>query len=186
MGLKEKMGDWMMGNMKPEEKKEMMDAMMENFFSQVPPEEKQKMMEGMMTQFFSGVSDAEKSKMMQNMMQNMMGGGGFSMRDMMQGMMGGRRDTGAGGGMPWDMCQKMMSSINTSSEMASFATPEVRTLFNDWAEQIEAEMLQYIQEKQTADPAELAAHFKISQSSASFFLNRLEQRGKIHIKAEKL
>jgi len=185
MGLKEKMGDWMMGNMKPEEKKEMMDAMMDNFFAQMPPEEKQKMMQGMMDKFFSGISAEEKSQMMQGMMKNMMGGG-FSMRDMMSGMMGGRRDAGSGEGMPWDMCKKMMSSISASSEMASFATPEVRSLFNDWAEQIEAEMLQYIQEKQTADPAELAAHFKISQPSASFFLNRLVQKGKIHLKAEKL
>lgn len=184
MGLKEKMGDWMMGNMKPEEKKEMMDAMMDNFFAQTPPEDKQKMMEGMMDKFFSGISAEEKSKMMLGMMKNMMGGGGFSMRDMMQGMMGGRRE--AGEGLPWDMCQKMMSSINASSEMASFATPEVRSLFNDWAEQIEGEMLHYIQEKKTADPAELAAHFKISQPSASFFLNRLVQKGKIHLKAEKL
>lgn len=176
-----------MGNMKPEEKKEMMDAMMENFFSQMPAEEKQRMMEGMMDKFFSGTSAEEKGKLMQNMMQNMMGGG-FSTRDMMQGMMGGRKDAGGGegAGMPWDMCKKMMSSINTSSELASFATPEVRSLFNDWAEQIEAEMLQYIQEKKTADPAELAAHFKISPSSASFFLNRLVQKGKINLKAEKI
>jgi len=176
-----------MGSMKPEEKAKMMEAMMDKFFSETSPEDKQKMMEAMMDRFFGGSSAADKSKMMQDMMGRMMGGG-MPMMAMMGRMMGGKREAGSGEGegMPWDMCRKMISSINTSTELASFATPEVRLLFNDWAEQIEAEMLQFIQEKKTANPDELAAHFKISASSASFFLNRLVQKGKINLKAEKI
>ncbi len=201
MGLKEKMAEKWMGNMNPQQRQEMMEAMMDNFFSKMSAAEKAKMMETMMEKFMAGLSPEEKQAMMGTMMPKMMGslmggqgspqggmmglmmGQGGSMREMMSRMMAGRSE--GQGESPWDMCRKMMASVSRASEMASFATPEVRSLFEEWAAQIEEEVLLYIKETQITDADQIAARFKLSKNSANFFLTRLAQQGKISLKAEK-
>jgi len=202
MGLKEKMADRWMENMDPQEKQKMMDSMMGNFFSKMSAEEKAKMMETMMEKFMAGLSPEEKQAMMGTMMPKMMAGmmggqdsprggmmGGMmgkggSMREMMSKMTGrgGEEEEGEG---PWNMCRKMMASIGKSSELATFATPEVRGLFEEWAVQIEAEILQFVKESATVEADQVAARFKLSKDSANYFLTRLSQQGKISLKAEK-
>ena len=51
---------------------------------------------------------------------------------MMQGMMGSTGDFN-----PAAMCQAMMTSVGKAAEMAAYATPEVRTLFEEWARSVE-------------------------------------------------
>jgi hypothetical protein len=190
--------------MTPEEKNAMMVQMMEKFFSDMKPEEKQKMMEEMMEKFMGTMTPEEKQSMMQNMMPKMMGsmtggGSGSPMMNMMSMMMGGKSPMdmmksifgkeGASEGqmeMPWDMCKKMMSSISKSSELASFATPEVRQLFEEWATQIEEEILNYIKESQITETEKVAEHFKLSKESVTYFLTRLSGKGKINLKANKV
>lgn len=165
MGFKEKIMEGMMNKMSSEEKKEMMDKMMEKFFSGMTDEEKKEMMK----------------EMMPKMTKQMMGGG--SMMEMMGMMMG--KDEDKENFNPMEMCQKMMSSIGKSSEMATFATPEVRGLFEEWVQQIDEEILNFIKEKNTTDPEQIAAHLKISKNSVIYFLSRLAQKGKISLKVDK-
>jgi predicted transcriptional regulator len=87
--------------------------------------------------------------------------------------------------MPWDMCKKMMSTMGKTSELATFATPEVRGLFEEWAAQMEEEILSYVQESKTDDVEKIAEHFKLSRNSITFFLTRLANKGKINLKAQK-
>ena len=204
MGFKEKMADMWMGNMDPKEKREMMESMMDDFVSKISPEEKAKMMEAMMEKFMAALSPEEKQAMMSNMMPKMMSGmmggkdsppGGMmgmmmgkggSMKAMMEKIMGscGGENEEKGEG-PWDMCRKMMSSIGKTSDLATFATPEVRGLFEEWAAQIEEEIFQFVQESKTTDADQIAARFKLSKNSANYFLTRLSQKGRISLKAEK-
>jgi hypothetical protein len=204
MGIKDKMADLMMGTMKPEEKNAMMDQMMNRFFSDMKSEDKQKMMEDMMQKFMGNMTADEKQAMMQTMMPKMMssmmgGGTGSPMMNMMSMMMGGRGPMsmmknmkGEGSSsegemeMPWDMCKKMMSSISKTSELATFATPEVRQLFDEWAAQIEDEILSYIKESKPNDVEKIAEHFKLSRNSVTYFLTRLANKGKINLKAQKV
>jgi len=127
-------------------------------------------------------------EMMPKMMGSMMGGGG-GMMNMMGMMMGGGTKAGAqtdgGGEMPWDMCKKMMSSMSKTSELATFATPEVRGLFEEWAAQIEEEIFSYIQANPQAELGKIAAQFKLSPASVTYFLTRLANKGKIDLKAWK-
>ncbi len=199
MGLKDKMMDSMMGKMSAEEKKEMMDNMMGSFMDSMSSEEKQNMMNSMMDKFFAGMSPDEKQGMMSSMMPKMMGsmmgsgsGGGSSMMGMMKNMMGGMMGKKEGdknnpGPMefnPMEMCQKMMGNMGRTNELAAYATPEVRALFEDWSEQIENEILGYIKNNNNADPEKIAEHFKLSKDSINFFITKLSQKGKINIKAE--
>jgi hypothetical protein len=170
------------------------EKMMENMMNNMSKEEKMEMMEKMMDSFFSGMSDEEKKEMMNNMMpkmvQNMMGGnGGGSMMgmmgNMMSSMMKGKTNTDDNGFNPMNMCKEMMSNIRQSSKIATLSTPEVQGLFEDWVEQIENEIINFIKEKETYNIEEIAKNFKISKESAYYFLTRLAQKGKINIKVEK-
>ena len=200
MSLKEKMAEMWMGNMAPEEKQEMMNSMMENFFAAMSAEEKRKTMETMMEKFMGGLSPEEKQALMGTMMPKMMGemmggqgapmkgmmgmmmGKGGPMREMMSKMMAGGE--GEEGHAPWDMCRKMMATVGKASDLATFATPEVRGLFEEWAAQIEEEILLYIKESGTTEAGQISARFKLSINSVNYFLTRLSQQGKISLKAE--
>src|SRR4030042_889163 len=169
MGLKEKMMDSMMGNMSKEEKMDMMNKMMDSFFSNMSDEEKKEMM----------------NNMMPKMMQNMMGGKKGSMMDMMRNMMGGNKDSNNEDFNPMDMCKEMMSNMKQSNKIATMSTPEIRGLFEDWVEQIENEVFEFIKGKEEYDVEEIAKNFKISKESAYYFLTRLAQKNKIKLQIKK-
>ena len=171
MGFKEKMMKGMMGKMSDGENKNMMGEMMSKCFGNMTPEEKKNMMAGM-----AGCAGSPMMEMMKNMMGKMTGGK----------INGESKETGTTGFNPLEMCQKIMMSMGKSSELASYATPEVRALFEEWAEQIENEVLNCIKETNTTDPEKLAEHFKLSKDSINFFLTKLAQKDKIKLKADKV
>lgn len=98
------------------------------------------------------------------------------MQAMMQKMMGGMEDFN-----PAAMCQAMMTSVGKAAEMAAYATPEVRTMFEEWARSVEAEVLATLQARGPLDLAALASALKIGPESALHFLGRLVRDGKATI-----
>lgn len=98
------------------------------------------------------------------------------MHDMMQKMMGDSKEFN-----PMGMCQAMMTSVSKSAEMAAYATPEVRTLFEEWAQSVGGEVLSALKGKDRMDLRELAAVLKISPEGALFFVGRLVRDGKVSI-----
>ena len=87
-------------------------------------------------------------------------------REMMKGMMGE-------GFNPMEMCKCMIDSVTKSADMATYATPELRTLFEEWLAQLDAEVLEFLKGRETASPEDVAAHFKFSKDSAVFLLSKL-------------
>ncbi len=57
------------------------------------------------------------------------------MRRMMPRMMEGMMGEGNG---PVDMCRRMMEGIGEAQKLAAYATPEMRTLFEEWVKGMEA------------------------------------------------
>jgi hypothetical protein len=183
-------------------KDKMMDGMMGKFFNNMTKEEKNDMMQGMMNKFFENMSADEKKEMMNKMMPKMAGGmmGGknfgimdIMMKNMMGGMMGNKpkdteKDSSTGsnpsGFNPMDMCMKMMAGMEKSNDLAAYATPEVRALFEEWAEQIESEILGFIKANDNPDLDKIAEKFKLSKNSVNFFITKLAQKGKINLKTE--
>jgi hypothetical protein len=98
------------------------------------------------------------------------------MQEMMQKMMGGMKEFN-----PMAMCQAMLTSVSKAAEMAAYATPEVRTLFDEWAQSVETEVLTRLRSRGTLDLAALAADLKISPESALYFLGKLVRDGKATI-----
>lgn len=97
-------------------------------------------------------------------------------REMMKGMMGE-------GFNPMEMCGCMIGSITKSAEMATYATPELRTLFEEWLGQLDVEVLEFLKGRETASPEDVADHFKLSKESAVFLLSKLAQEGKVRLSA---
>ncbi len=98
------------------------------------------------------------------------------MRQMMEKMGGGGGDFN-----PAAMCQAMMSSVGKSAELAAYATPEVRTLFEEWARSVQDEVMATLKSRGPLDLAALGAALKISPESALFFLGKLVREGKASI-----
>ena len=138
------------------------------------------MWEKMMESCCSDMTDEEKQKWMHHMHEC-----GGTMMGMMGAMMGKVHGKGAKGHSPWDMCRDMVSSIHHTHRIATLATPEVQGLFEDWVDQIENELLEFLKDKKTADVKDIAGHFKISKDSAYYFLTKLAQKGKIKLNIKK-
>jgi LPS O-antigen subunit length determinant protein (WzzB/FepE family) len=177
MSLKEKFMNKMMDDqfngMSSEDKKQMMETMMDKFFSTMSDDEKKEMMSGMMP------------RMMEKMMGNSSSMGKSPMMGMMSMMMGGGKktsDSGEESKMPWDMCKEMMSGFKETANTAKFATAELRGLFDDWCQQIEKEILNFVKEKNSIKIDELADKFSLSEESIKYLLTRLAKKNLIDFK----
>lgn len=163
-----------------------MSTMMDRQFGNMSSEEKQKIMESMMDKFFSGMSDEEKKDMIQQMMpkmmSNMMGNNPMiGMMSMMTGRRSGKEENGETK-MPWDHCGEMIAGFAETANTAKFSTPELRGLFNEWCEQIEKEILQFVKDKNSIKIDELATEFNLSVESIKFLLGRLADKSLIDYK----
>jgi len=151
----------------------------ESMKNNMSAEEKKQMWEKMIDCCCSEMTDGEKQKWMKDMpqmIQHIKECGGP-----MMGRMHGKGEKF----MPWDMCKEMMSSIRQSQRIATLATPEIQGLFEDWVEQIEQEILDYLKDKDPVDIKALATHFKISKDSAYYFLTKLAQKEKVKLNVKK-
>ena len=84
-----------------------------------------------------------------------------------------------------DMCKEMMSKVSQSSDIATFATPEIRQLFEDWAQQVDEKILNIVQNDNSIRPEKIAEKLKITKDSVLYFLTRLAQKGKISLTVNK-
>lgn len=82
-----------------------------------------------------------------------------------------------------DMSKEVLSAVSQSSELATYSTPELRGLFNDWVGAIEREILHFIKDKGKVDPDEIAAHFRLERGSVIFMLGKLAKEEKIKMQA---
>jgi len=102
--------------------------------------------------------------------------GGKGMPSMMPEMMGGMKEFN-----PMAMCQAMCSAVTKSAEMAAFATPEVRGLFEEWAGSVEAEVLRALKTRGPLDLATLARELRVGPESVLYFLGKLVRAGQVTI-----
>lgn len=87
---------------------------------------------------------------------------------------------------PWEMCREMTQSVNKAAEMGSYATPEIRALFEDWVGEVEKEILEFISSSEHVEPKEIGEKLRLKEESVLFFISRLAQRGKIRISGVQL
>ena len=75
----------------------------------------------------------------------------------------------------------MAGAVTESASMASFATSEVRGLFEEWAKAVEDEIVAFLKEKGSSEPSEIAVRLKISEESALYFIGKMAREKKLKI-----
>lgn len=76
------------------------------------------------------------------------------------------------------MSKEVISAISHSYELATYSTPELRGLFNDWLGEIEREIMEFLADRNTVDPDEVAQHFRLERGSVIFILSKLARKEK--------
>ncbi len=79
------------------------------------------------------------------------------------------------------MGQQMAGAVSESASMASFATPELRGLFEEWVKTVEEEILGFLKEKGSTEPSGIATKLKISEESVLFLIGKMAKEKKIKI-----
>lgn len=82
-----------------------------------------------------------------------------------------------------EMSKEVLSAVSQSYELATYSTPELRGLFNEWLSAIEREIIDYLKDRSTVDPADVAEQVRITAESAIFILGKLAREGKIRMQA---
>ncbi len=75
----------------------------------------------------------------------------------------------------------MAGAVSESASMASFATPELRGLFEEWVKAVEEEILGLVKEEGSSEPAGIATKLNISEESVVFLIGKMAREKKIKI-----
>ena len=80
---------------------------------------------------------------------------------------------------PTQMCQSLVDKVAQSEQLSAITDPEVLTLFEDWFEELEEEVLRLAKTKSALDEEGLAANLGVSRRGAAFLLSKLKRQGKL-------
>jgi hypothetical protein len=80
---------------------------------------------------------------------------------------------------PTQMCQSLVDKVAQSRQLAAIADPELLVLFEDWLEELEAEVMGTVRRSGPRDENALARSLGVSRRGARFLLSKLEREGKI-------
>jgi len=79
---------------------------------------------------------------------------------------------------PTKMCQSLVDKVAQSKQLMAVAHPEVLTLFENWLEELEEEVVQLAAGREM-DPASLAEETGLSRSGAEFIVAKLSREGRL-------
>jgi hypothetical protein len=80
---------------------------------------------------------------------------------------------------PAQMCQSLVDKVAQSEQLIAITDPDLLILFEDWLEELEAEVLTLVKSHGLLDNKLLAEHLGLSVRGATFLLSKLERAGKI-------
>ncbi|WP_233444805.1 cyclic nucleotide-binding domain-containing protein [Acidithiobacillus caldus] len=84
------------------------------------------------------------------------------------------------------MCSEMLETMQRTTALAAYAQPELYQLFEEWLAAREDEVFHRIEQAGSQDPDALAEMLSLSSASVMVLLARLQNQGKIHLKAESI
>lgn len=79
------------------------------------------------------------------------------------------------------MCEQMTGTVIEIGRLAGFASPELRGLFDEWVKAVEDECIDFLKDKGSCPPAELAVHLRFSEESILFLIGKLVREGRLKI-----
>ena len=72
-----------------------------------------------------------------------------------------------------EMCGKMLASMDRTTSLAAFATPELQEMFREWMESLEAKALGILESQPETDSRALASALGVGEESAIHIAARL-------------
>jgi hypothetical protein len=80
---------------------------------------------------------------------------------------------------PTDMCQNMVDRVARSKQLTAVVEPEILSLFEDWFEELDDEVIAFVNKTGSADPIDLAKGCGLSRSGAEFLIAKLKNEEKL-------
>ena len=79
---------------------------------------------------------------------------------------------------PTKMCQSLVDKVAQSKQLSAITDPEILVLFEDWLEELEAEVLMLLNGNGAKDEKAMAASLGLSERGATFLLRKLKRQGR--------
>jgi hypothetical protein len=80
---------------------------------------------------------------------------------------------------PTQMCQSLVDKVAQSKQLRAITDPDLLVLFEDWFEELEAEVIAFGEKHARLTPEKLARELGFSQRGAEFLISKLKHEGKI-------
>lgn len=77
------------------------------------------------------------------------------------------------------MCQTLVEKVAQSKQLMAITEPDLLVLFEDWFEELEAEIVSLNRKHGKFNASELAKRVGLSLRGATFILSKLEREGKL-------
>jgi len=81
---------------------------------------------------------------------------------------------------PTQMCQSLVEKVAQSKQLMSITDPDLLVLFEDWLEELEAEVVSLAKTRGGLKAADLASELGLSQRGATFILSKLQRENKLY------
>jgi hypothetical protein len=80
---------------------------------------------------------------------------------------------------PTQMCQSLVEKVAQSKQLMSITDPDLLVLFEDWLEELEAEVVSLTKTRNALTADDLASELGLSQRGATFILSKLQRENKL-------
>lgn len=80
---------------------------------------------------------------------------------------------------PTKMCQSLVDKVARSKQLRSVTDPELLVLFEDWLEELENEVVNFLHRHPKSEVEDLSSNLGFSRNGAKFLLAKLRREQKI-------
>jgi hypothetical protein len=80
---------------------------------------------------------------------------------------------------PTKMCQGLVDKVARSKQLRSVTDPELLILFEDWLEELEEEVMEFIRQQPESTATDLSKNLGLSLRGATFLMAKLQRETKI-------
>ena len=80
---------------------------------------------------------------------------------------------------PTQMCQSLVEKVAQSKQLMSITDPDLLVLFEDWLEELEAEVVRLSKTRSALKTDDLASELGLSKRGAAFLMSKLQRDNKL-------
>ena len=77
------------------------------------------------------------------------------------------------------MCQSLVDKVFQSRQLRTVAEPEILSLFEDWLEELEEEIIKQVRKTGSDNLEELARSLGLSRAGVNFLITKLKREDRI-------